>query len=160
MIVVKNPPANAGDMRDMGSTPGSGRSSGWGHGNPLQYSYLENSMNRGAWRSMVHRIAEKDTTEATEHTYTHFCSNAWYCPKWDIVHCFQKLLFLDYASDLIISINLNIYFSKVQNLFRVCHTFRFFSILNILFLKVYALLSCLLNHTSYFKYILCVYHSS
>ena len=47
--VVKKPPTNAGDARDVGSTPGSGRSAGEGNGNPLQYSYLENSMDRGAW---------------------------------------------------------------------------------------------------------------
>ena len=48
-LVVKNPPANAGDVRDTGSVPGSGRYPGGGHGNPLQYSCLENSMDRGAW---------------------------------------------------------------------------------------------------------------
>ena len=47
-LVVKNPTANAGDTRDMGSIPGSGRSPGEGNGNPLQYSCLENSMGRGA----------------------------------------------------------------------------------------------------------------
>ena len=46
--MVKNPPANAGDIRDVGSTPGSGRSPGGGHGNPLQCSCLENPMDRGA----------------------------------------------------------------------------------------------------------------
>ena len=46
-IVVENPPANAGDVRDMGSTPGSGRSPGGGHGNSLQYSCLENPVDRG-----------------------------------------------------------------------------------------------------------------
>ena len=46
--MVKNSPANAGDLRDVGSIPGSGRSSGGGHGNPLQYSYLTNPMDRGA----------------------------------------------------------------------------------------------------------------
>ena len=46
--MVKNSPANAGDLRDVGSIPGSGRSSGGGHGNPLQYSYLKNPMDRGA----------------------------------------------------------------------------------------------------------------
>ena len=50
VLVVKNPPASAGDVRDMGSIPGSGRSPRAGHGNPLQYSCLENSMDRGAWR--------------------------------------------------------------------------------------------------------------
>ena len=47
--MVKNPPANAGDAGDVGSIPGLGRSSGEGNGNPLQYSCLENSMDRGAW---------------------------------------------------------------------------------------------------------------
>ena len=47
--VVKNPPANAGDTGDVGSIPGSGRSPGTGNGNPLQYSCLQNSMDRGAW---------------------------------------------------------------------------------------------------------------
>ena len=48
-LVVKNLPANAGDLRDTGSTPGWGGSPGEGHGNPLQYSCLENPMGRGAW---------------------------------------------------------------------------------------------------------------
>ena len=55
-LVVKNPPANARDTRDMGSVSGSGRTSGGGHGNPLQYSCLENPMDRGAWRATVHRV--------------------------------------------------------------------------------------------------------
>ena len=48
--MVKNLPANAEDVRDMGSIPGLGRSPGGGHGNPLQYSCLENPMGRGAWQ--------------------------------------------------------------------------------------------------------------
>ena len=52
--MVKNPLANAGDKRDTGSVPGSGRSPGEGHGNPLQYSCLENPMDRRAWRATVH----------------------------------------------------------------------------------------------------------
>ena len=63
--MVKNPPANTGDRRDARLIPGSGRSPGGGHGNPLQYSCLENSMDREVWRSIVHRVAESDTTEAT-----------------------------------------------------------------------------------------------
>ena len=57
-LVVKNSPANAGDIRDMGSIPGSGRSPGEGNGNPLQYSCPENPMDRGAWRATVHGVAK------------------------------------------------------------------------------------------------------
>ena len=53
---VKNPIANAGDIRDEGLIPGLGRSPGGGHGNPLQYSCLENPMERGAWRATVHGV--------------------------------------------------------------------------------------------------------
>ena len=53
ILVVKNSPANAGDIRDAGSIPGSGRSLGGGHGNPLQYSCLEKPMDRGAWWAAV-----------------------------------------------------------------------------------------------------------
>ena len=51
--MIKNPPANAGDIRDAGSIPGPGKSPGGGHGNPLQYSCLENPMDRGAWWATV-----------------------------------------------------------------------------------------------------------
>ena len=60
-LVVKNPSANAGDARDVGSIPGSGRSPGGGHGNPLQYSCLENPMDRGAWQATVHGAAKSQT---------------------------------------------------------------------------------------------------
>ena len=63
VLVVKNPPANAGDIRDAGSIPGLGRSSGGGHGNPLQYSCLKNLRDRGAWQATVHGVSELDTTE-------------------------------------------------------------------------------------------------
>ena len=56
--MVKNPPASAEDTREEGSIPGLGRSPGGGHGNPLQYSCPENPMDRGAWRAIVHRVAE------------------------------------------------------------------------------------------------------
>ena len=61
MLAVKNPPANAGDIRDMDLIPVSGRCPGGGHGNPLQYSYLENPMDRGAWWATVHRVAKSQT---------------------------------------------------------------------------------------------------
>ena len=67
--MVKNPAANAGDARDMGSIPGWGKSSGVGNGTPLQYSCLENSMGRGAWRAAVHRVA-KSQTQLSTHTHT------------------------------------------------------------------------------------------
>ena len=61
MLVVQNLPANAGDIRDVGSIPGSGRSLGGGHGNPLQYSCLEHPMDRGAWWATVHRVTKSQT---------------------------------------------------------------------------------------------------
>ena len=69
-LVVKNPPASAGDTRDVGSTPRSGRSPGGGHSNPLQYSCLENPMHRGAWQAMAH-CKESDPDEATWHSTAH-----------------------------------------------------------------------------------------
>ena len=59
--VVKNSLANAGDTRDMGSIPGLGRFPGVADGNPLQYSCLENSMDRGALQATVHRVAKSRT---------------------------------------------------------------------------------------------------
>ena len=61
--VIKNPPVNVGDVRDMGLIPGSGRSPGEGNGNPLQYSCQENPMDREAWQATVHRIAESQTRQ-------------------------------------------------------------------------------------------------
>ena len=67
--MVKNPHANAGEVRDVGLILGSGRLPGEGNGYPLQYPCLENPMDRGTWRAIVHGITELDTTEATEHTH-------------------------------------------------------------------------------------------
>ena len=61
VLVVTNPPANAGDIRDMGLIPGSGRSPGEGLGNLLQYSCLENPTDRGAWLATVHVVAKSQT---------------------------------------------------------------------------------------------------
>ena len=60
--MVKNPPANAEDARDMGSIPGLERSPGGGHGNPCQYSCLENPMDRGAWWATFHGVAKESDT--------------------------------------------------------------------------------------------------
>ena len=71
--VVKNLPANAGDPGDAGLIPGSGKSPGEGNGNPLQYSCLENPMDRGAWRATVHGgHKELDTNECLSiHSFFH-----------------------------------------------------------------------------------------
>ena len=76
-LVVKNSPANEGDIRDIDSIPGSGRSPGGGHGNTLQYFCLENPMARGAWWAIVHGAAKSQTrlkqlsTHARIHTHIH-----------------------------------------------------------------------------------------
>ena len=59
--VIKNPRDNAGDARDLGSIPGSGRSPGGGNGNPRQYTCLENSMDRGAWWDTDHGVTKSRT---------------------------------------------------------------------------------------------------
>ena len=72
--MVKNLPTNAGGTRDMGLIPGLGRSPGRGHGNPLQHSWLENPMGRGAWRATVHKVTKIWTQLkklSTAHTYTY-----------------------------------------------------------------------------------------
>ena len=78
--VVKNLPANAGDIRDMDLMPGSGRSPGGGHDNPFQYSCLENPMDRGAWRATVHGVAKSWTQlkllSTAEHSISNFHENS------------------------------------------------------------------------------------
>ena len=61
VTVVKNLSTSAGDLRNSSLIPGWGRSPGEGHGNPLQYSCLENPMDREAWRATIHRVAESDS---------------------------------------------------------------------------------------------------
>ena len=61
VLVVKNSPVNAGEIRDAGSIPGWGRSPGGGHGYPLQYSYLGNPMDRGSWQATAHRVTKSQT---------------------------------------------------------------------------------------------------
>ena len=73
---VKNLPANEGDTRDATSIPGSGRSPGGGNGNPLQYSCLENSTDRGAWQATVSGVAKSqmqlNTQAGVEWAFTHY----------------------------------------------------------------------------------------
>ena len=77
VLMVKKPPANARDVRDMGSIPGLGRSPGGEHGNPLQYSCLENSMDRGTWQAVVHsvRVGHKRLSTHGKCFTTVFCYN-------------------------------------------------------------------------------------
>ena len=94
-LVVKNPPANAGDIGDTNSIPGSGRSPG-GHDNPLQYSCLENPMDGGAWWAIVHRVAKSQTHtqkwvwhNQSDLTHTHnspkeYCQSKQLCPLWSL----------------------------------------------------------------------------
>ena len=71
-LAVKNVPANPGDIRDTGSIPGSGRSSGGGNGNPFQYSCLENPMGRGAWWATVYGITKSQSRlNISIHTITY-----------------------------------------------------------------------------------------
>ena len=65
VLLVKNLLANSGDIRNVDLIPGSGKSPGGGHGNPLQYFCLGNSVDRGAWWAIVHGVIELDMTEAT-----------------------------------------------------------------------------------------------
>ena len=71
--MVKNPPANAGDLRDACSVPRSGRSPGGRHGNPLQYSCLENPMDRGAWRLQSMGYKKLDMTKVLSTHAHYFC---------------------------------------------------------------------------------------
>ena len=69
VLGIKNSPANTGDTRDMGSIPESGRSLGVGNGSPLQYSCLENPMDRGVWQATAHGIAKSRTRLSTTYVY-------------------------------------------------------------------------------------------
>ena len=81
--VVKNPPANAGDARDMGSISESGRFPGGGSDNPLHYSCLENSMDRGGWQATVHGITKESDMTLLLSTHTHH----WKLSRWGGEQC-------------------------------------------------------------------------
>ena len=81
--MVKNPPARAGDAKDAGLIPGSGKSPGGEKGNPPQYSYLEKPMDRGAWWPEVHGVTKSQTQLSMHthtHTHTHYCVSGRECP--------------------------------------------------------------------------------
>ena len=80
VLVVKNSPASARDIRDVGSTPGLGRSPGGGLGNPLQYSCLQNPKDRGAWQAAVHGAAKSQTWLKRLRTHAHILCMSCMCP--------------------------------------------------------------------------------
>ena len=73
VLVIKNPPTNAGDRRDMGLISGLGLSPGGSHSNLLQDAYLKNPMDRGAWRATVHGVAKSQT--GLKQLSTHACTS-------------------------------------------------------------------------------------
>ena len=78
-LVIKNPSANAVESRDVGSIPGLGRSpAGW-HGNPLQYSCLENPLGRGTWQATVHRVTQSWTRKKWLSLHTWILTTSTYC---------------------------------------------------------------------------------
>ena len=91
--MVMNPPANAGDVRDVVSTPGLGRSPGGGHGNPLQYSYLENPLARGTWWAIANRVAKSQTRlkQCILRVYQFLIINVNMCHLWGTVTIFKAM---------------------------------------------------------------------
>ena len=83
--MVKNLPANARDVRDMGSIPGWGRSLGGGHGNPLQYSCLENPMDSGAWWATVHGVTKSQTRLKRLSTQQYHLMDSFRKEKWSLL---------------------------------------------------------------------------
>ena len=82
LVSSKDLPANEGAIRDVGLIPGWERSPGGGPGNPLQYSCLENPMDRGAWWPTVHGVTDSDRTEVTEHALTGNINTEGMCVSW------------------------------------------------------------------------------
>ena len=92
--VVKDPLANVGDERDVGSIPGSGRSHGVGNGNPLQYSCLGNPMDRGAWWALVHGVTNSWTQVSTHKTRVGKREYKFMCPAHCVIDSWYKLFHL------------------------------------------------------------------
>ena len=104
-LVVKNPPANAGDIRDTSSIPGLGRSPGGGHGNPFQYSCLENPMEKGAWWASVHRVAKSQALLKwlSMHTCRTYSQRIEYGTYWKYVSMFQEVFMFEVCIVVIFS---------------------------------------------------------
>ena len=92
VLVVKNPAANAGDVTDAGSIPGLGSSPAGGQGTPLQYSYLENPIDRGTWLATVHRIAKSWTRLKQFSTHTHHWKSGHFESETLSFHCVWLLV--------------------------------------------------------------------
>ena len=114
-LVVKDPLANAGDIRDAGSIPGLGRSPGGGHGNPLQYSCLKGPMDRGARRAAVHRVTRSQTQlkwlSTAQHTYlythTHIQLTLF---LWRILTKMVRSIIMNYSNKLILKCLIQLFF--------------------------------------------------
>ena len=100
----KEPTCNAEDIRDMGSIPGLGRSPGGENGNPLQYSCLENPMDRGAWRAIVHGVTKSQTQlKQLKHANQEYITQRWEkskCYSWSFTKLTQTCLFNEYCLQL------------------------------------------------------------
>ena len=82
VLVIKNPPPNTEDIKDAGSVPGLGRSLGVGHGNPFQYSCLENPMDREAWQATIHGVAKSQTQLKLFRMHMHpSAGESWVIPR-------------------------------------------------------------------------------
>ena len=128
VLVAKNPPASAGDLRDMGSIPGSGRSPEGGYGVPLQYSCLETPMDRGAWWAAVHRIARSWTLlkRLSMHTYVHIYRHILFC----ILSHYGLSTDTEYKSKVLFETHLFSYY--IINIF-LCHRIFFYYIILLAF---------------------------
>ena len=121
--MVKNLPARAGDARDVVSIPGLGRSPGEGNGNLLQYSCLENAMDRGAWSAAVHGEARVGHNWVSEHTHTHTRTHTHTQTKWRKSENHSSRLVRIWGSNPSSKISLYIlsylYYSREQLLFKI-----------------------------------------
>ena len=126
VLVVKNPPANAGDIRDTGSIHGSERFPGGEHGNTLQYSCLENPTARGAQQATVHRVTQSQTRLKLLNTFAHkpkrWSARAWMGTILSFVIDHREVKVKDLQCDCEPSILLKDFKEKFRLLFHFCHS--------------------------------------